>query len=133
MLTLFESNKYSEKKVCSFVVLPNDTRQRMKIQKQPFQRVDSRKRLILLLVILSTLGILLLGTFSAKERLSTKMEPSTKVRFDEIPDTDNGVLRFVAVNTDTRNKISMKDFIHILSDPDSVDTIQSLVAILKVS
>ena len=56
------------------------------------------------------------------------------VKFDKVPVDEEGVLRFVAVDTATGEKISTEDWIRIISDSDTSDLeIQKLVTILKVS
>lgn len=54
------------------------------------------------------------------------------VRFDKVPVEENGVLRFAAVDATTGENISMEEWIHLLSDPDSSDLMQKMVTILKV-
>ncbi len=59
------------------------------------------------------------------------MAPS--VRFDKVPVDEQGVLRFAAVDATTGSKISFKEWIHKISDPNSSDVVRTMVTILKVS
>jgi len=57
------------------------------------------------------------------------MSPS--VRFDKVPVDEQGILRFAAVDTTTGSKISFKEWIHTISDPNSSDVVRNMVTILK--
>ena len=71
--------------------------------------------------------------FSALQSMKRE-KISRSVKFDNVPVDEEGVLKFVAVDTATGDQISMEDWIKVVLDPKIADLeIQKLVAILKVS
>jgi hypothetical protein len=84
-------------------------------------------------LILSTAFIVAVTLQSAELKSIKKGTMPQSVSFDEVPVDENGVLRFVAVDTATGEKISVEDWIRLVSDPKSSDLTQKMVIILKVS
>ena len=104
----------------------------MQFRKVPYlyRRIYSRRLIVL---ILSTTFIVAVTLQSAVLKSIKKGTMPQSVSFDEIPVDENGVLRFAAVDTATGEKISVEDWIRLVSDPKSSDLTQKMVIILKVS
>ena len=82
--------------------------------------------------ILLIVPLVLIFVTAAVLQVQKKLNMSQSVRFDTVPVDEEGVLRFAAVDSTTGSKISFKDWIHIISDPDSSDAAKTLTNILKV-
>ena len=88
---------------------------------------------ILPLILITIVVFAAVLEFSALQSMKREKMPRS-VKFDKVPVDEEGVLRFVAVDTATGNNLSMEEWIRIISDPDNSDLeIQKLVTILKVS
>ena len=85
------------------------------------------------LVLITIIIFAALLDFSALQSMKREKN-SRSVKFDNVPVDEEGVLKFVAVDTATGDQISMEDWIEIVLDPKIADLeIQKLVTILKVS
>ena len=105
----------------------------MKFQKPQKASHFVHPRHSLSLVLITIIIFAAVLDFSALQSMK-KEKISRSVKFDNVPVDEEGVLKFVAVNTATGDQISMEDWIQIVLDPDIADLeIQKLVTILKVS
>lgn len=105
----------------------------MKFRKLPkVSRFFCPKHILPLILVLIVVFAAVLE-FSALQSMKRE-KIARSVKFDKVPVDEEGVLRFVAVDTATGEKISTEDWIRIISDSDTSDLeIQKLVTILKVS
>jgi len=100
----------------------------MKFRKNHY--LSRRKSSNLSILLILPLLLIFFSTTVLQALKKPKMSPS--VRFDTIPVDEKGVIRFAAVDPSTGSKISFKDWIHIISDPNSSDVARNMATILKV-